>query len=91
MSESEERLYYACMRFCEAFFKVLCEKEQLLNEPYHDKYTRDKILRFNEEYLNARYDRLYDAMEEMENSRMGVVGKRKFKLVLKEIEKGLEE
>ena len=29
MSYAEERLFYACTDFCEAFFKLLCEKDKI--------------------------------------------------------------
>lgn len=85
MSESEERLYYACMSFYEVFFKVLCEKETL-SRGFHDDYAREKILRFNRELFKSKYDNLFDAIEEMENDRKGVVGQRKYRLVLEKIE-----
>ena len=36
MSHSEEQLYYACTNFCEAFFKLLCEKDKMRSEWYPD-------------------------------------------------------
>ena len=89
MSDSEERLYYNCMSFCEVFFKVLCEKEKL--QWGYDDYTRNRILQFNKELLESKYNNLFDAIEEMENDRKGVVGQRKYRLVLERIDKDVEK
>lgn len=89
MSDAEERLYHNCMSFCEVFFKVLCEKEKLQYE--YDNYTRNRISQFNKELLESKYNNLFDAIEEMENDRKGVVGQRKYKLVLERIDKDVEK
>lgn len=86
MSDSEERLYYACMNFCEVFFKVLCEKQTLQRE-YVDEYTRQKMSQFNKKLFKREYDNLFDAIEGMENDKKGVVGQRKYRLVLERIDK----
>lgn len=89
MSDSEERLYYNCMSFCEVFFKVLCEKEKL--QWGYDDYTKNRILEFNKELLESKYNNLFDAIEEMENDRKGIVGQRKYRLVLERIDKDVEK
>jgi len=90
MSDAEERLYYACMSFCEIFFKVLCEKETV-RRGYIDEYTRHRISQFNKELFESNYEDLFDAIEGMENDRKGVVGQRKYRLVLERIDKDVEK
>lgn len=84
MSYSEERLYYACTNFCEAFFKLLCEKDKVRSEwcPNDEKDVR---LRFANEMLDSAYERLFKAIEDWENECKGVIGQNKYILKLERI------
>ena len=90
MSDAEEQLYYACMSFCEVFFKVLYEKEKL-RRGYIDEDTRHRISQFHKEIFESKYENLFYAIEGMENDRKGVVGQRKYRLVLEKIDKDVEK
>lgn len=85
MSYREERLYYACMNFCESFFHLLCEKEKIRNE-WHPNDSREAILRFEGERLDNAYERLFKAVEDWENENKGVIGQNKYYLELRRID-----
>lgn len=81
MSYSEERLYYACTNFCEAFFMLLCEKDKIKSKWCPDD-EKDIRLRFANEQLDFAYERLFKAVEDWENECKGVIGQNKYKLKL---------
>ena len=81
MSYSEEQLYYACVNFCKAFFKLLCEKDKMRSKWCPDD-ERDIRLRFENERLSSAYETLFQAVEDWENECKGVMGHNKYKLKL---------
>ena len=85
MSHSEEQLYYACTNFCEAFFKLLCEKDKTRSKWCPDD-ERDVRLRFANELLDNAYERLFKAVEDWENDCKGVIGQNKYRLKLERVD-----
>ena len=86
MTDTEERLYYACTQFCEAFFKLLCEKDKLRSRWVSDN-EKEVRLQFSNDRLNSAYERLFRAVEDWENENKGVIGPNQYQLELKRIER----
>ena len=85
MSQIEEQLYHRCMRFCEAFFMLLCEKNKVRGVWCPDD-EKDVRLKFANERLISTYESLFNAVEDWEKERKCKIGK-EYKLELNRIEK----
>ena len=82
----EKDLFYACMKFCEAYSNLLFDNEQIrLKGYYDDDYTVYRVKEFNKRYIEDCYNKLFSTIEDVENFKKGIVGRNKYKLTLEEL------
>lgn len=65
----DERLYHACLNYCQAFTKYICRYNEFNYNKYH-LYTsveRERILDMEKRKLRHYYTKLLETIEEMEN------------------------
>lgn len=68
MMTLDERLYHACMRYCEAFTEYICRYNEFNYNKYH-LYTsieRERILDMEKRKLSHYYTNLLDVIKEIE-------------------------
>lgn len=68
MNQNDKDLYYACVNFCNAFFHLMCAKEEYYNrrifrDPYEDDFKRR--LEFEEDRLKNSFDRLCETVDKV--------------------------
>lgn len=71
MNSDEEELYYSCIRFCESFFHLICEKEKLRrSKEYFNIDTRKRVVEFEEERLKSSFSRLCKAVDKIREEKI---------------------
>lgn len=73
MSKNETDLYYACSHFCDAFFHLMCTKDEVNSHRlFGSAYDEDSLramLRFDEQRVQHSLQRLKEAIKKVEDDR----------------------
>ena len=66
---NEKDLYFACMGFCEAFTKLLCDKQEMhMRKLYFDEvdhYGYEDRIEVEEKWVRSKFDYLCKVVDEL--------------------------
>lgn len=65
MITDDERLYYTCMHFCEAFFELLCAKDEIYMRKLFDAYESHQRKEYAERRLRHNFDDLCELIDKI--------------------------